>query len=81
MTEKIEELIIEQLFKLSDKKYTITPCFNKYSVYLILSTVFLENLEISFVNIKSIFPKVASSIIFKKESRFLTAVPLIPSSI
>jgi len=65
---------------LSFKKYTPTPFAKSSCVYIILSNVLLENLDISFVSIKSKLCFLASSIIFKKFSLFLTCVPDIPSS-
>ena len=46
-----------------------------------LSNVFLENLDISLVNIKSNLFNLESLIIFKNDSLFNTLVPVIPSSI
>ena len=69
------------VFILSFKKYTPTPLDNNSCVYLILSNVLLENLDISLVKIKSNLCLLASSIILKNSSRFLTCVPDIPSSI
>ena len=65
---------------LSFKKNTPTLLANNSCVYFILSTVFLENLDISFVNIKLNLPVFASLIILRKLSRLFTLVPDIPSS-
>ena len=55
--------------------------FNNSLVYLILSKVFLENLDISFVIIRSNLFCLASFIILKKLVLFKIDVPVIPSSI
>ena len=60
----------------------ITPTSNclSFRVYESVSTVFLANLETSFVIIRSILPFIASAIISLNPTLFLVCVPLIPSS-
>ena len=56
------------------------PLFFKYLTYLIVSNVFLANLEIDLVIIKSNFPNSASTSIFKNPFLFKVDVPVIPLS-
>ena len=71
---------LSNVFILSFINNTPTPNDFNSRVYWSVSTVFLANLETSFVIIRSIFPHLASLIIQLNSLRFFVLVPLIPSS-
>ena len=77
---KIISILVSLVVIFSFSKKTSTPLSLNSLTILKQSIVFLANLDIDFVNIKSILPARASSIISWNPFLFLIEVPEIPSS-